>query len=61
MKTFLWLRCLCMCLMLLTGCGLDGPIPGAPKRDAPRGRQVSRAEQKPAAAEKAAPEKAGRP
>jgi hypothetical protein len=34
MKTFLcgWLPV--MCLMLATGCGLDGPIPSGPKREA---------------------------
>ena len=46
-----------ICLMLMTGCGLDGPTPSKPKSDAvPPPSQSS--EQKPLASEKAAPEKA---
>ena len=42
--------------MLMTGCGLEGPIPSPPKRDAPAAANQS-PEQKPAATGKAAPEK----
>ncbi len=56
MKTFL--GCLpVVCLMLTTGCGLEGPIPSAPKRDAPPPAPIQSSEQKPAAVEKTAPEK----
>jgi hypothetical protein len=30
-----------MCLLLLTGCGLDGPIPSGPKRDASAASKAS--------------------
>ena len=53
MKTF---EAAVICLIFLTGCGLEGPIPSGPRREAPPPASQS-SEQKPAAAEKAVPEK----
>jgi hypothetical protein len=45
-----------LCMMLLAGCGLDGPVPGKPKGDSPSAAGQS-PETKPATAEKTAPER----